>query len=894
MKRPTVARQLQRYRLKRDFVRTPEPSGRPTPDRPAEDRLYVIQKHAATRLHYDFRLELDGTLKSWAVPKGPSLDPSQKRLAVHVEDHPIDYAEFEGTIPPKQYGAGTVLIWDRGTWLPIGDPHDGYRRGVLKFRLDGRKLHGAWALVRMHPRGKSDRRGDGKDNWLLIKEKDDGAKRGREAEIVERSTESVTSGRQLEDIASGQPRRRTSSGSSRRARPADHGTSFSPARSVAGPHVPSLKPSDLSGARQAPQPERLLPQLATLVGKVPSGEDWIHEIKYDGYRILCRIRRGKVQFFSRNGNDWTAKLPVQARAVESLGLTDAWLDGEVVVFTQDGKTSFQALQNAFDADFTGRIVYCLFDVPYLNGYDLRSVPLIERKRLLASLLDPSKPERRGDSRSRTPSDRTVLRYSDHIVGRGDTSFDEACRRGLEGLIAKQADSVYRSGRGRTWLKIKCEQRQEFVIAGFTEPAGSRSGFGALLVGYHERGRLRYAGRVGTGFSAASLRTLRRKLASLEQPQSPFADPPAGREARGVRWVKPELVAEVRFSEWTQDGLLRQPSFQGLRTDKEARSIGRERADSGGAGPASASPEAKISREEAGGPIEKVRLTHPDRVLYPDIGLTKRDLVRYYESVADRILPHLRGRPLTLVRCPRGYQNCFYQKHVNERMPPGIGRVSIEEDGGRATYMTADSLEALRGLVQMDVLELHTWGATRDRPDRPDRLTFDLDPDPSLPWPRVVEAAQLMRELLTELGLVCFLKTTGGHGLHVVTPIQRNLDWGGAKSFAKSVADHMAVTIPQRFTSVMAKRARKGKLFVDYLRNARGATAIAAYSPRARPGAPVSTPIAWDELHPKLTSDQFTVLNMMERLKDQAHDPWKDYERSARAVTNDMKTRLSRR
>ncbi|SLM47345.1 Multifunctional non-homologous end joining protein LigD [Includes: 3'-phosphoesterase; DNA ligase D; DNA repair polymerase] [Nitrospira japonica] len=864
MKRGNVARQLQRYRLKRDFVRTPEPSGRRAQERSVEDRLFVIQKHAATRLHYDFRLELDGTLKSWAVPKGPSLDPSQKRLAVHVEDHPLDYAEFEGTIPSKQYGAGTVLIWDRGTWQPIGDPHDGYRRGVLKFRLDGRKLHGAWALVRMHPRGKSDRKGDENDNWLLIKEKDESAERGSRAEIVERSTESVKSGRQLEEVAES--------------------------------HVPSLKAGDLTGARQAPLPERLSPQLATLVDAMPSGEGWIHEIKYDGYRILCRIRRGKAQLFTRNGNDWTEKLSVQVQAVESLGLTDAWLDGEVVVFTEEGKTDFQALQNAFDANFTGRIAYCLFDIPYVDGYDLRAAPLIERKRLLAALLDPLRPGRGRGSRSRQRhAGQTVLRYSDHITGQGETSFEEACRRGLEGLIAKRADSVYRSGRGRSWLKVKCERRQEFVIGGFTEPAGSRSGFGALLVGYYEQGRLRYAGRVGTGFSMTSLRTLRRRLTSLEQSRPPFADPPTGREAHGIRWVSPELVAEVRFSEWTKDGLLRQPSFQGLRTDKAPRSIGRERSASEDTATSPASPEPNAARAAVRGTTETIRLTHPDRVLYPDVGLTKKDLARYYELVADRILPHLRGRPLTLVRCPRDYQDCFYQKHVNERMPPGIGRVPIEEDGGRAMYMTADSLEALQGLVQMNALELHTWGATRDRLDRPDRLTFDLDPDPSLPWPRVVEAAQLMRELLTELGLACFLKTTGGHGLHVVTPIQRNMDWEDAKGFAKSVADHMAATIPQRFISVMAKRARKGKIFIDYLRNGRGATAIAAYSPRARSGAPVSMPIAWEELHSaRLKSDHFTVLNIEERLKDRTRDPWEDYAQSARTVTNAMKARLSRR
>ncbi|HEU4503383.1 MAG TPA: DNA ligase D [Nitrospira sp.] len=881
MKRSTVAQQLQRYRGKRNFVRSPEPAGHPGHRRPAEGPVYVVQKHAATRLHYDFRLELDGTLKSWAVPKGPSLDPSQKRLAVHVEDHPLEYADFEGVIPPKQYGAGTVLIWDRGTWRPQGDPHDGYRKGVLKFHLDGQKLQGAWTLVRMQSR-RNDTRDNGKENWLLIKEQDAEARRGKAGEIVEALTESVESGRGLTDIATAGARvwhsNRGASPPAGRREARGQGREAEGERQKVGPLAPSPAPQALQGAVKARQPEWIEPQLATLVDRMPKDDGWLHEIKFDGYRLLCRVKNGDVRLFTRNGNDWTEKLATQAEAVARLGLKEAWLDGEAVVLTEQGRSSFQALQNAFDSRFTGTIVYCVFDLLYLNGYDLRSTPLIERKRLLASVLNQSRDAH--------------LRYSDHIVGDNDASFEEACRQGLEGLIVKRMDAGYRSGRGRSWLKVKCEQRQEFVIGGFTEPAGSREGFGALLVGFYDNGRLRYAGKVGTGFSDSLLKRLHRTLLDLERAKPPFVNPPTGYDAKGAHWVTPKLVAEIRFAEWTTEGILRQPSFQGLRTDKPATAIGRERAQhlvddrTNARSSHTNGPNSRRKRQ-----ADARRLTNPDRVLYPDLGLTKAALADYYEKVADWMLPHLRGRPLTLVRCPQGYQKCFYQKHVNEKVPQAIGRIEIEEDDGRDTYMLADSLEALLGLVQMGVLEIHTWGATKDRLERPDRLTFDLDPDPSVPWAQVIDAAQLIKTLLEELGLVTFLKTTGGKGLHLVTPIQRTLEWEEAKTFSKMVADHLVTTIPQRFTSNMAKRARKGKIFIDYLRNARGATAIAAYSPRAKPGAPVSVPIAWDELSEDLHSDYFTVMNVPARLERLGRDPWETYDRSARRVTADMSKRL---
>ena len=880
MKRTTVAHQLQRYRKKRNFVKTPEPAGHPGHRGPETAPMYVIQKHAATRLHYDFRLELDGTLKSWAVPKGPSLDPSQKRLAVHVEDHPLEYAEFEGIIPPKQYGAGTVLIWDRGIWTPQADPREGYRHGVLKFRLDGQKLHGAWTLVRMRSR-RDDARDNGKENWLLIKEQDGDAKRGKRGEIVDVLTDSVASGRGIDEIGgAGAPvwhsnRSPAAAGAKGSTNPSGSKTSAN-RRAEPSAGLGGVDPTGVPGAVKARQPEWIAPQLATLVDHMPSDEQWLHEIKFDGYRLLCRVKKGEVRLFTRNANDWTPKLSAQADAVARLRLSEAWLDGEAVVLTEEGRSSFQALQNAFDSHFTGRIVYCVFDLLYLNGYDLRATPLIERKRLLASLL----------SRAHNPH----LRYSDHIIGDNQASFEEACRQGLEGLIVKRMDAGYRSGRGRTWLKVKCEQRQEFVIGGYTEPAGSRHGFGALLVGFYEDGKLRYAGKVGTGFSDSLLKKLHRTLVGIEQGTPPFVNPPRGYDAKGAHWVSPTLVAEIRFAEWTEEGILRQPSFQGLRTDKPAGAVGRERAQHVVQTRADRPP-AKATHKLR---KDTTALTNPDRVLYPDIGLTKAGLAAYYDAVADWMMPHVRGRPLTLVRCPEGYQDCFYQKHANEKVPKAIGRIEIKEDGGRGIYMLAESREALLGLVQMGVLEVHTWGSTKDRLERPDRLTFDLDPDPSVTWPQVIEAAHLTKTLLEELGLICFLKTTGGKGLHIVTPIQRTLDWNEVKRFAKLVADHLVATIPQRFTANMAKRARKGKIFIDYLRNARGATAIAAYSTRAKPGAPVSMPITWDELSKDLPSDYFTVMNAPDRLKRLTRDPWHAYERSARRVTAGMNRRLKSR
>jgi bifunctional non-homologous end joining protein LigD len=863
---------LQQYWQKRNFKETPEPKGASRP--PAERLQFVIQKHAASRLHYDFRLELDGTLKSWAVPKGPSLDPAQKRLAVHVEDHPLEYADFEGIIPPKQYGAGTVLVWDRGYWSPIGDPRAGYRRGRLKFHLAGEKLRGAWNLVRMGGRS-----GEDKENWLLIKEQDAEARGGEEGDVT-KLAQSVASGRSMEEVAS----KRERVWHSNRQESRTPGRSF---------RAKILDPAQLPVAKKAPMTDWLPPQLATLVERAPEGNEWVHELKYDGYRMLCSLRDGRVNLLTRNGNDWTSKLQQIAEAAGRLPVKQVWLDGEVVALMPDGSVNFQALQNAFDVRSETDLVYYVFDLLYLDGYDLRSSPLIERKRLLGSLLGELPPS-------------SVIRYSDHIAGQGAVVYAEACARGMEGLISKRSDASYVAGRNRNWVKVKCGQRQEFVIGGFTEPSGSRLGFGALLLGvYDNDGRLHFAGRTGTGFSERSLKELHKRLAALEQRDPPFSDPPTGADARGVHWVKPKLVAEVAFAQWTNEGVVRQASFQGLREDKQPREIVHERAQKPDGVPrsrrawrrgrrrADKKPAPKASSSAAEPTIVAgVTLSHPDRVLYPEQGLTKLGLARYYERVQDWIVPHLEGRPLTLVRCPEGHAaECFYQKHANETVPDAIGRIEIPEDTKTGIYMVADSLPAVIGLVQMGVLELHTWGAKKDRLDRPDRIIIDLDPDPGVSWKAVAEAAHLVRTLLNELDLECFVKTTGGKGLHVALPLQGAHSWDEVKAFSKAIADHLVRLIPDRFVANMSKQKRKNKIYVDYLRNAKGATAIAAYSTRARPGAPVSVPIAWDELAQDLRADHFTVVNVPERLARLASDPWRGYFSVKQKLTPGMKQAL---
>lgn len=840
---------LARYRAMRDFAATPEPRGRRA-RAAAQELHYYIQRHAARRLHYDFRLELDGVLLSWAVPKGPSLDPGERRLAVQTEDHPLEYGDFEGVIPQGQYGAGEVLLWDQGQWTPAEpDPAAALARGKLKFRLEGHKLHGAWTLVRMHGAAAE----EGKANWLLIKERDEAAR--TDEEITELAPESV---KPREEIAPPPATRRR-----RRAAKAD-------------------AEGDAEADEAAPPPAAELPafvnpQLATLVDAVPPGEDWLYEVKYDGYRLLARLAGREVRLYTRNGKDWSDRLPRLAAALRELKLGDSWLDGEIVVLGEDSLPSFQALQNAFDARRDAAVQYYLFDVPYLNGHDLTRRPLTERKRRLFAAVAP----RAGAS----------IGLSEHFAGGGEEALREACRMGLEGLIGKRADAAYVGGRSRAWIKLKCRPRQEFVIGGYTDPRGARRGFGALLLGLHAAGaetRLQYVGRAGTGFDEATLNRLGRRLEQLHRDESPFVDAPRG---AGMHWVRPVLTAEVEFAGWTDDKLLRQAAFVGLREDKPAGEVRAEVALP--VAEAAAAPARAEKSASAEGRIAGIVISHPGRVVWPDVGLTKRDLAAYCEAVSAWLLPHLAQRPLALLRCPDGSTaECFFQKHMAQERPAGVESFEWVHSAGKdQTYLYLENLQGLIGLVQRGVVEFHTWGASLPRADRPDRITMDLDPAPDVPWSRVVEAAQLTRALLEELGLRCFLKTTGGKGLHVVVPLKRRHGWDEVKAFSHAAARHLVQLAPDRFIANMAKAKRGGKIFIDYLRNGEGAVAVAAYSPRARPGAPVSTPIAWDELTPTLRPAEFNLQTVPRRLASLKQDPWADYGQTAYSLTKRMREAL---
>jgi len=857
---------LREYHRKRDFAITPEPRGE---EGEPGGRSFCVQKHAATRLHYDFRLEMEGVLKSWAVPKGPSYDPADKRLAMHTEDHPLDYGDFEGVIPEGQYGGGTVLLWDRGTWEPLEDPHKGYRAGKLKFRLQGEKLTGGWTLVKI--RGRDAR--DDEKSWLLIKETDETAIPATKLSITDERPESVATGRDLETIAAdrdavweSKPVEKAKDG---RWRPKLAAAKRPAARKAAVVTKAAVRAAEVRGARKGPLPRTLRPQLATLVTEAPAGDGWLHELKFDGYRILARVQDGRARLISRNGNDWSDNFPSLVAALQALPVSQALIDGEVAVLLPDGTTSFQALQNALSRRDRGELVYFAFDLPYLDGYDLTRARLEDRKAALAALLAGAG---------------TAVRYSSHMVGSGDAFFEKACGMRLEGIVSKRRDAPYEPGRGGSWLKVKCLRRQEVVIGGWTEPGGSRTGLGALLVGVHEKGGgLTFAGKVGTGFTEKILRGLRQRLGELEQAASPFSPKPKGVGA--AHWVKPELVAEVAFTEWTGDGKMRHPSFQGRRADKPAREVVREgetpteevaepapRATAKTS--ARSSPRAKGAAEAT---VAGVRLTHPDRVLYPAQGLTKRDLAEFYVSIADWILPHVVGRPLTLVRCPEGLEkDCFYMKHSGVWAPPALRRVRIKEKTKTGDYLVVDDLAGVISLVQMGILEIHTWNSLADSVEEPNRIVFDLDPGPAVPFDEVMAGARLLRESLGAVGLESFVKTTGGKGLHVVVPLGPGHGWDETFGFSELVASQIVKEDPRTYTGSMPKAGRQAKILIDVLRNNRGSTSVAAYSTRARPEAPVSVPLAWEELKSGLRPDQLTVANLRRRLSSLKADPWARY------------------
>jgi bifunctional non-homologous end joining protein LigD len=947
-----MADALAPYRQKRNFGITPEPRGATA--KRGEALSFVIQKHAARSLHYDFRLELDGTLKSWAVPKGPSLDPSQKRMAVHVEDHPLAYGSFEGTIPANQYGAGDVIVWDRGTWHPEGDPSAGYRAGKLKFRLDGEKLKGTWMLIRMHGR-ESDRQ----EPWLLIKERDATARPAAEYSVVDALPNSVLSQRAVVEAPKGKARSTSESnpsaaqagsksatatatatatakgakaaaGSKGEAAKAKSTTTRAASKTAAKParkrsrdasstattddtarpaptkagaartkaKPPPTAPSLPAGAVRSALPATLEPELATLVKEVPANGDWSYEIKFDGYRVLARIENGEVRLLTRNGNDWTAKLRGIADAIGRLGLDATWLDGEIVVLGAHGASDFAALQNAFDGG-GATIRYFVFDLPFHAGHDLRRVPLGERRALLGALLADAD---------------GVVRFSQDFESDPDEILRNACRLHLEGVIGKRIDSAYVGGRTRDWIKLKCTLRQEFVIAGYTEPQGSRTGLGALLLGIHdERGRLRYAGNVGTGFDVKTLGALRKELSKLETAQAPFAD--KARTGRAT-WVEPKLVAEISFSEWTRDGKVRHAVFHGLRSDKPPQAITREVAaptpggklpeqpatpnDAAPAEPAPASKPARpasararpaataASKAQADPPPTpalpaSVRVTHPDRVIDPKSGHTKRDLVDYYLHAARRIQPHLQGRPVALVRAPAGVEgHHFFQKHSGSLHIDDLVELPEALDPGHPPLIEIDSFTALISAAQMNVVEFHTWNAMSRAIEKPDRMTFDLDPGEGVGWAAMVEAARLTRSLLDAIGLVAFVKTSGGKGLHVVVPLAPREGWDDVKDFSREVVERLAELAPDKLVAKSGPKNRVGRIFVDYLRNGRGATTAAAYSARARAGLGVSVPCDWDELDALRGGDHWTIANAHERL-EAAADPWADYASCRQAL-----------
>ncbi|ELQ08147.1 ATP-dependent DNA ligase [Pseudomonas syringae BRIP39023] len=858
-----MAKPASEYTRKRNFAITSEPaeSKRKGKGKSQPGALgFVIQKHDARNLHYDFRLELDGTLKSWAVPKGPSLDPTQKRLAVHVEDHPLDYAGFEGSIPQGQYGGGDVIVWDRGVWQPHGDPQKTYAEGKLKFTLVGEKLSGDWALVRTRLKGSGS-----KEQWLLIKEKDDIARPAAEYDITQEQPQSVISGAHVGEERS-TPKKSA-------ARAANGKAKASTSKSKAP--KPAAKPTRRKA--KSAFPDTLSPQLATLVEAPPAG-DWLYEIKFDGYRMLTRIEGDDVRLFTRNGHDWTERLPELVKALKGMKLRDSWFDGEVVVLDEQGLPDFQGLQNAFDAGNSKDILYYLFDMPFLSAEDLREVPLEQRRDALKHVLDAQKSR--------------LLRYSDAFQAGHQDIVASAAAMGLEGVIGKRAGSAYVSKRNADWIKLKCRLRQEFVVVGYTAPQGSRSAFGALLLAVNAgEDWLVYAGRVGTGFTEVSLEQLHEQLKKLQRKDSPLAKKLSASQARGVQWVEPKLVCETEFAQWTREGIVRQAAFVGLRNDKPAKDVVREDAQPAkGASQTptkTAAPQARKKAAQGKVDVAGTGVSHPDRIIDSKTGTSKIELAQFYESIADWILPYLNKRPVALLRCPEGIDGeQFFQKHAEHLAIPHIRQLDRALDPGHAALMEIDSLPALIGAAQMGAIELHTWGATRDRIETPDHFVLDLDPDPALPWRSMIEATQMVLAVLEELGLEAFLKTSGGKGMHIIVPLARQADWDTVKAFAKAIAEFASRQLPERFTATMGPKNRVGKIFIDYLRNSRGGSTVTAYSVRARPGLPVSVPIALDELAGLKSSAQWDITNLEQRLKRLKDDPWAGYS-NRRKITQKM-------
>jgi len=810
------------YNRKRDFAKTAEPAGKVGR---GGSRMFMVQKHDASRLHWDFRLSLDGVLKSWAVPRGPSLDPADNRLAVRTEDHPLSYATFEGTIPKGQYGGGTVMLWDRGKWTPEPgkDPSKTIAKGHLHFTLDGERMKGEWVMFRLKPRP-----GERGENWILKKVGDEHA--GSPTGLTDTYLTSVKTGRTMDEIAAGKK------GASSFQRKLES-------------LLPSARKKGNSGLRRNEGkalrfPKFREPQKATLVDAVPAGSGWLHEMKYDGYRCLLALAGGEARIYTRKGLDWTDKFPEIAEAAGAIQCESALLDGEIVALDEKGNTGFSALQQAISEGGRGLSLF-LFDALEIDGTKLESMPNLERKQRLAALVGEGRPP--------------FILYADHIIGKGEQLFDAMCKAGQEGIISKRADAPYRHARTKTWLKIKCTRRQEFVIIGWSESDKKGRGFRALLLGVHEKGRLRYAGKVGTGFSIDVQHDLRARLDKLAAVKAPAEVPRA--EARGAHWVKPELVAEIAFAEFTADNVVRHASFLGLRGDKKAKEVVAEMPQ--------ALPEPAA---------DDVKISNPDRVIFPDAKVTKGELADYYRALGAPMAVWTANRPISLVRCPQGRaKKCFFQKHDSGTFGPHVLHVPIrEKDGHKEDYLYFEDSAGVIACVQMGTIEFHGWGSKVADVEKPDRIVFDLDPDVGLDFELVKKAAKDLKTHLADMGLTTFPMLTGGKGVHVIVPLIPGAEWPAVKDFAQRFAMALAEAEPERFTAALSKAKRTGRIFVDYLRNQRGATAIMPYSARAREGAPVAAPINWEELDEMKSGARFSVRDaetLLERASSRLLQGW---------------------
>jgi bifunctional non-homologous end joining protein LigD len=878
-----VLRKLSTYRQKRDFEKTPEPSGK-SAVAPSQQRRFVIQKHDATRLHYDLRLEFDGVFKSWAVTRGPSLDPHDKRLAVEVEDHPLDYGDFEGTIPEGQYGGGTVMLWDRGTW-ESDDPERGFKKGDLKFTLHGDKLHGSWVLVRM----RNDRTGGKRTNWLLIKHRDEYAREGKDNDVLAADT-SVASGRAMAQIAAGKGRApkpfmlakgaRTSADAVWQSNRADatKGDTVKPAPRKALKAGKAAKQRSPKTAAKvvAAMPDFVPPQLCTSVERPPAADGWCHEIKFDGYRVQLRIEDGAATLKTRKGLDWTKKFA--AIAAEAERLPDAIIDGEIVALDHNGAPSFSSLQAALSDGKTNELIFFAFDLLFSDGRDHRPEALVDRKAKLKALLEARK--------LKSP----LIRYVEHFDSGGDAVLQSACKLDLEGIVSKKLDAPYRSGRTESWTKAKCRAGHEVVIGGYKTTNGK---FRSLMAGVHRGDHLAFVGMVGTGFGADTVKRIMPSLKAVEAKQNPFGGKNAPKKTRDIHWLKPELVAEIEFAGFTADGNIRQAAFKGLRQDKPADEVEAEtpvatRLATPKSGKRAAAKVGKGPKPAGPAEVMGVVISKPEKKLWPDggdgEGVTKLDLARYFEAVGDWMIGHLKGRPCSIVRAPDGIGGeTFFQRHAMQGTSNLLELAKVS--GDRKPYLQIDRIEGLAAVAQVGGVELHPWNCAPNDYDTPGRLVFDLDPAPDVAFAEVIAAAKEMKQRLADVGMDSFCKTTGGKGLHVVVPLRYGardrVDWKEAKAFAQGVCQWMANDDPERYLLNMSKKLRKGKIFLDYLRNDRMSTAVAPLSPRARDGATVSMPVTWAQVKEDLDPKRYTVRTVPSLLG--RSKAWDGYDEAATSI-----------